>query len=138
MKVELALGGNGYAFPGDGAEPAVVKVGVGEHQEALLAAFGQVHAPGSRRAPDDANGRLDRVDVGVDDGRVEVATAAVDSPRSVGVAMELEEVRAGGPSDESTWPLGTLGGAAGGLVGEKRMLMNQVLALTKTRPDLLP
>ena len=61
----------------------MVKIEVGEHKEAFLAAFGQVHASGASWAPDDANGRLDQVDLGVGDCGVEVATAAGDSPRTV-------------------------------------------------------
>ena len=42
VEVELALGGEEHVLPGEGAEPPVVKVEVGKHQEALLAAFGQM------------------------------------------------------------------------------------------------
>ena len=102
-------------MPGEEAEPAVVKVKVGKHQKAFLAAFGNVRAPSARRAPDDTNGRLDRVDIGVDDGRVE---ATGDRPRSFGIAVELEEVRAGSSTDESAEPFGALDEAVRGLSGE--------------------
>ena len=59
--VELPFGGEGHVLPGEEAEPSVVEVEVGEHQEPLLAAFGQVYALGDRRAPGDADGRLNLV-----------------------------------------------------------------------------
>ena len=93
----------------------MVRAGVGEHQEPLLAAFGHVHAFCTRRAPDDAGGRLNAL---ADNGGVEVTAAAGNSPRSAGVAVELEEVISGGHAHEVTQPGGALNEADGGLVRE--------------------
>ena len=115
VEVELTPGGEKHILPGEEAEPPVMEIGVGEHKEAFLAALGQVHALGAAR---NANGRLGRLDVGVDDGGVEVATAPGYGPRSAGVAVELEEVIAGGLASEDAQPFDALDEAEGGLVRE--------------------
>ena len=72
-----------------------------------------------KTAPDDTNGRLDRDDVGVDGGCVEIATAAGGRLRGTGVAVDLEVIRAGGFLDENAQPPDARDGAVGGLFGEK-------------------
>ena len=81
--VELAFGREEHALPPLGAEPAEVQVGVSEHEELLLATPREVQAPGPRRAADSKDGRLDGVDVLVDDGSVEVLFAVLHSPGCV-------------------------------------------------------
>ena len=110
-----------------------MEIKVGEHQEALLTAFCQVHALGTRRAPNDADGRLNCVHVLVIDGGVEVTAAAGNSPLSAGVAVELEEFILGGQAHEVSQPGDALGEADGELVKKEPYRSSQVLASTKAR-----
>ena len=96
VEVELALGGEEHAIPGEEAEPPVVRIKVGDHQEAFLAAFGQVRALGAKWASDDANRQVDRVDVGVTRNDEPTCPERLNDP-AAGFVAGADEV--GGPGD---------------------------------------
>ena len=137
VEVELTNGGEIHVLPGEKAEPPVVKVEVGGHKEALLAALGQVRALGTKRASDDANGKLDRGDVSFDDGGVEFTAAAGYGPRSVVVAAELEEVVLGSQASEVAQPGDALDEAEGGLVREVVYAQKSSLGLDEDKAKLV-
>ena len=81
--VELALGRKELFFPPFEAEPAVMQIKVAAHEELHLTMLREVQALGPRRAAEDRDGRLDGVNALVDDGRVEVSTAAWHCPGGI-------------------------------------------------------
>ena len=83
MVVELAFSREELVLPPLEAEPTLMQVWIVKHEELFLPAFRELHTLGPRRAAEDGDGRIDEVDVLVDDGRVEVLTAAQHLPGGV-------------------------------------------------------
>ena len=86
--VELLLGGKVYVVPGEKAELPVVEIQVCQHQEPFLTTLFHVNALGAGWAAD-AERRVDPADVLLENGRVKAAATSGNSPRRVGVPVEL-------------------------------------------------
>ena len=98
--VKLALGREEHVPFSLQAGSVVMRVEVSKHEEPLISALNDVRALGTRWTKDRGDGGLDRVDLIVDDGRVEVLAASRYRPRRVRVTVAPKKAAAGGAADE--------------------------------------